>query len=229
MTARRLLAILLILISLAVIAAIVVGIRQGELLSEFGDSGFLTIVSAVLLISGGVIALKLFGVRRADETTRLRKSPSFVWLIVGISLIALAADDKFKLHESLDHRVHDILQMKQTPLTDRIDDVIIAIYVIIALTLVYIYRDELKRYTGASRYVAAGFGVTILMVILDVITNGPELIELVFEDLTAETVQSRLSVLEEFCKLAAGSFFVTGLYAALLQTRNETLSQLSHE
>lgn len=146
-------------------------------------------------------------------------NPYALWLVISAGFLFLAADDLFLIHENTDKLIHFIFGMKETGLTDRIDDLIVLIYGILGLLILYSYREEIYRYRRSVPYILTGFVILFIRIVIDVITNRNDIIPIFISDETVEThLNNFLAVSEGAAKLLAQSFFLTGFYHCLQKT-----------
>lgn len=150
------------------------------------------------------------------------KLPTAIWGLMSFGFYFLGLDELLRIHESLDHNIHDIFGMQETPLTDRIDDLLIALYGIIGIGMLYWFRKEINHFRFILPILSAGFACLFLMVILDAATNRSDLLELVFEKQLAKQLKDDIGVLEDSFKLIAGAFFLRGMAQAYLKAETQT-------
>lgn len=145
-------------------------------------------------------------------TTRLSRSTS-VWALIAIGFVVLALDELLMLHELADILIHLIFSIQQTPITDRLDDVLILLYFIPAFAALVYYWKELKQFRGAVLFLLSGLVCAVLMVVSDVITNQNDIVPLFVEGRQAsDRVFNLLKLFEESMKVIAEAFFVGALY-----------------
>lgn len=61
------------------------------------------------------------------------RDPSVVWAIIASGFLFLAADEVLRIHENLDQLIHYVFGLKETNLTDRIDDLIVGMYGLVGI------------------------------------------------------------------------------------------------
>lgn len=204
--------------TVAVLLSVWVGISQGNLPAYFGEGSVITWISALQLLAIAFVSLKLYLLRDGQQRWSWR-SPTFIWLLVALGFVFLAADELLEIHEQLDAWLHTIWSIQETALTDRIDDLIVGLYGVAAAGLVYLYRREIKRYSQLLPLIFISFAVLFVMVFLDVLTNRPDILSLVLSSEAVPPVKSTLEVLEEYCKLIVGSLFLASMYQAFSAER----------
>jgi hypothetical protein len=120
------------------------------------------------------------------------------WRLAAVGFVWLGCDDLFALHEQIDRGAHVLLGWDSAdPLADRLEDLIVAAYGLVALLLAYRYRVELARLTWMQIVLGIAFALFTVMVIADFV-HWPK-------------------ALEEGLKVVAGTTIVVGFLAARLQ------------
>jgi len=144
-----------------------------------------------LLATGGVSAL---------VARRLGPAPfaRFWWLMAGL-LVWMACDDLFIIHEDMDRAIHALLGLDPNhPITDHLDDLIVASYGMAALALAWIHRAHLASFPWMVMILAVAFGLFAAMVVLD------------FAHVSKTA--------EDAFKVVAGTLILVGFLAAWLDT-----------
>ena len=86
---------------------------------------------AALVICAGLSFILFIARRRAAAG-----KSSFLWLLFSAGFIYLACDEAFDIHSRLDWWVHRTLGMAETGWTDRLDDLVLLIYLGLASVVV---------------------------------------------------------------------------------------------
>ena len=204
---------------LAIFATIAIAAPLGRLYRQFEDGGFITYFSVIQLFVLSYITGKTFNIRKQAFPLAPWKSPVAIWGIFSLGFSFLALDDLLMIHEFFDKTIHQLWQIQETGLTDRIDDAIIALYAVVAIALLVIYRQELKRYRPALPAAVAAFGLLFAMVAVDAITNRNEILEMLFSASTAEGIQAWVFTVEDGLKLLAEGFYVAAAHRCLQLAR----------
>jgi hypothetical protein len=147
---------------------------------------------ANLVATGGVSAL---------IARRLRPAPStrFWWWMAAV-LVWTGCDDLFLIHEDIDRVIHALLGLDPNdPITDHIDDLIVAGYGVAALALAWVHRVHLASFPWMVLFLAMAFGLFAALVVLE------------FTHLPRAT--------EEVVKVVGGTLTLVGFLAAWLDTR----------
>lgn len=206
---KRLLFIVLFLETVAIAIAI---LRPNDAFHHFEEGGSITILSCLQILAVAVLAGMIFRLEKRSLDSKLRKNAGF-WLIVGIGAFLLALDDALSLHEQLDVWLHGVFNIEETMVTDLADDIIVGIYLILALIYVASQWKTLQIFRSSFNYFKIGFVLGGLMVVLDILSNNFLFVSMVTDDpnLMGKMI-SWLGIVEETAKIAAEGFFLAGVY-----------------
>lgn len=201
----------------AVVLALVIYQLGGR--DHFGERGFITFLSTFQLLAIALIADKILQVKKRFGGTY---SPPKLWLWRTLSwgFIFLAADEFLSIHEVTDLLIHDLLNLQETNLTDRIDDIIVALYGTGGIWLLWNSRDELKWHPSAIALFKRAFILLFFMVGLDMFANEQDLLKLFFAPSTASTMQRHIEHLEDSFKVFAEAFFILAFYSILRDSKS---------
>ena len=94
-----------------------------------------------------------------------------LWLLISGAFIYLALDEYLLIHERCDKRIHKILGIQETTLTDALDGVIVLLYGVAAIAVVVIFRHILRQYPGSLTYLGIAFSFLFLMIFLDLVEH----------------------------------------------------------
>ncbi len=203
---------LLFLDTALIVVAVYLGTSTKNPLKFFEEGQFITWVSALHLIAVAVFSFMILNYRCQEQKSPCWRSPSVIWLLVAVGFIFLAGDELLQLHEKADTMIHHILAMKETRMSDRIDDLIIGVYLLVGAAFLYGYRQELLCYMRIYPFIITGFVISIIMVFLDMYTN------LAPGDWISPTIY-RLSIVEDALKIYAELFFLLAFYDAARKAR----------
>ena len=208
-------ALLVLLVDLvAIAAAVMIYVFTGE--EKLGEGGFLTKLSGAQLLGISVISFLIFRVRnRGVEKVFKLRNPRIVWALISAGFFFLMADEMFKIHEEIDELIHSAFALRETGVTDRIDDALILLYALIGIGVLFAYRSEFFVLKEARLFFFCGFGLLFLTVGLDVLTNRDDILSALFGSEWGETLQTWLSFAEEGAKVLSEGFFVVAFAGAL--------------
>jgi hypothetical protein len=159
----------------------------------FGERKVGTYLSFLnLLATGGVAAAIARGLGRAPVAR--------FWWVAAVGFVWLACDDLFTLHEQIDRGLHALLGLDpEHPVTDHLDDLIVAGYGVAALGLAYRHRAGLQPLVWMQRTLGVAFALFAAMVIADTLHWS--------------------KALEDGLKVVAGTLIFVGFVAARLELR----------
>lgn len=92
------------------------GVSDGNLLKHFEERGFLTSIFVFQLLMISLLSLMVFWIlnnREKNEGFSWQNS-SILWVIIGFGFLFLAIDERYKIHEKIDYRIHDIFSIQET-------------------------------------------------------------------------------------------------------------------
>jgi hypothetical protein len=202
----------------AITLAIIWAILQNESPIEyFEETEVMTLLSSLQLLIIAGLCWKIANYRKQISSQRKTwKSPVNLWRILTFCFIFLALDDYFEIHEKTDHFIHWILDIQETPVTDRIDDIILLSYSVIGSYFIYSFWQEFKQYRPAFRFFIAAFILTAVMGIFDWYNNDETIVQYwVKNPQYQELVYDCLQTVEESLKLIAEGVFISAFYVSL--------------
>ncbi len=194
---------------------------------QFFKEGYpMTWLSAFHLGACGWTAWLTFKTRAPEEASQNRehwlknglKQP-YIWLIMAFGFAFLAADELLMLHELADITIHWVFQIKETALTDRLDDFIVLGYGVIALGVMVKYWGELKQYGVALPFLALALLCAFLMVFFDAITNQNDIVPLFFGN-DSDKIYNNFKLFEEGFKIWAEGFFLLAFFFSYKKAKN---------
>ena len=219
MTSGRLLALVLALDAAAVGAAVALGLAADDLTEHFGEGRFISILSGLFLLATAVVAFRVFAIRRRTAGAFTWRASYLLWAVVAAGFVYLAADELMEIHEALDAAVHRWLQLEETALSDRIDDLIVALYGIAGIAVLVAYRRELTRLRPGMGYLTLAFVLLFLMVGVDTLTNRDDALRAMTGRESVTVLKDTLGVAEETFKLVAEGLFLAAFHVALRRAR----------
>ena len=188
---------------------------------QFDEKGFITYVSVIQLLMLSYYGYKVFR-ERAKSIKHPWQSSITIWAMVSVGFFFLALDDFIAIHEGIDIMIHSIGSFQETGLSDRIDDLIVGLYGLIAIGLLAMYRRELKKYRHAFPYVIAGFTMLFLMVGVDVLTNRDDILLTFLSREVTDNIMGWVFILEESLKLLSEAVLIVAVYSCYQQAKQLT-------
>jgi hypothetical protein len=200
--------------SLFLVLAVLLGIKSGDIDRHFDEHRFITFVSVIQLAGAALLAIKLFLLRAWKEERYGWRSGRAVWALVALGFLFLAIDELGAVHEGIDHKIHTLFSISETNITTRLDDFIVVFYALAGMSVLYIFRKEVRMFAPhGAPYLGGGLFFFFSMVGLDIVTHEPDLVR-------ADHVRVLLGMAEEGCKLFAECFFLASLYSCVLFARS---------
>lgn len=180
-------------------------------LNYFAEEGLITNFSFYHLLFCSYLAWWIFKERCKNHELINLTTPCIVWLIVSVGFVYLAVDEVKELHEIVDLNIHNVLNIKETALTDRIDDLIIGFYLFIAIWVFYFYRTETAIYKKIFPLFCVAFFLIFLMIVSDVVTNRTDILMFFINDYpVAVKCWYYFSLSEDVLKIYAEALLIGG-------------------
>lgn len=196
-------------------------LKTGNPSRYFGEHRYTTYISSAQLLTIGVFAFLTFRKRRqvvAPEAEKrgLFRSPVLVWLLIASGFAFLAVDEVAELHERMDKVIVKALDLPRTPLTERIDDAILASYGLIGLAVLWICRREILPFRRVMlKPLAAGFVCLFIGVLCDTAAHDDHFFHWLTGDLAAaKALNGWFSAAEGAFTLLPEGLFLAAFYAA---------------
>ncbi|MEM1158471.1 MAG: hypothetical protein AAGH72_09465 [Verrucomicrobiota bacterium] len=142
-----------------IITAITLDLGWGT--DQFGEMGIVTLLSVTLLLLCSWMAYRVFKIRFNGGNSW--QVSATLWGFIALGCIFLAADEFFRIHESFDEWIHLKFGMQETAVSDRLDDVLILLYMLGALGIMAFYRNELRRFQRLWPWLVTGFSCATVM------------------------------------------------------------------
>lgn len=185
----------------------------------FSEDGIITKLSVIQLVVIAWLSCNIFNTRRIKGKYSLWKNSAVVWLIISIGYLFLAADDLFLIHENIDILIHQLFNIQETALSDRIDDFLVCLYGMIGIGVLFSFRDELKSYKEAYPFFIFGFVIFFIMVLVDMLINRNDILPLIFHHEHAKTLDLWMTFAEDSLKVFAEAFFIIGFFTILQKAK----------
>ena len=161
---------------------------------------------------------------KQQEGEALRVTLGHLWVTMG------ALDELLMFHERIDKGIHSILSLKQNAWTDRFDDLIVGLYVGLGAWFILVVAKVESFLGRPKRLFVGGLAVAVVMVGLDLLTNGRAFVTWLFGPELGIFLRIWLSILEDCLKLVAVAMFLIGLVQnADLLSSSSRLASLGDE
>lgn len=205
------------------VIAISIALITGNAPKHFAEAGFMTCFSFTQLLIIAAVAREIFIVRKGGAKAKVLKQPYVIWAVVAAAFVFLSIDEIATVHEHIDVFIHNIFMIRETALTDRIDDILVGGYGLLGLAGFYIYRVELKEYKKAFPLFIAGFIFMFIMVCLDILTNRDDIFRLFISDPSVlYYLDYWLKIAEDIFKIMAEGVFIGAFYYCLEIARGKS-------
>ncbi|MBL7070893.1 MAG: hypothetical protein ISS26_01820 [Candidatus Omnitrophica bacterium] len=212
-------------ISLTVLAAaavLLISWNTGPFFYHFADVRLVTIYSFLQLLATAFTCYLICKAVEPEFSLNWRKNASArPFLICGIGFIFLGLDEILSLHENIDKLIHHVLFIKETTMTDHIDDVIVLIYGLVAIVFIKDFIREFRKHPYMILMLVCGFLMFFTMFCLDYITNSVESFTQFFSDAPySDLLHTRdiFRMAEDSAKVMGESFFLAAFISALANT-----------
>ncbi|UCD55441.1 MAG: hypothetical protein JSV93_01180 [Candidatus Omnitrophota bacterium] len=205
------------------IIVIIVALALGKAPHQyFEEGGFITYFSFFQLLAISVLSWRIFTVRKGGLRTKFWNKTFFIWLIIAVLCIYLSLDEVFMIHENIDFLIHRGFKIRETSITDRIDDFIVGCYALFALIILYFYREEFKKHRKVLPILKTAFIFIFFMVAMDMLTNRNDYLSTMFANSgLAKNIWSWSSAFEDMLKIIAEGMLV-GVFYYCLETAKQT-------
>jgi hypothetical protein len=210
-----------IIIAVQLIIPTIIGARP----SLFFDEGSLiTWLSFLQLLLMGFFSYKIYLIKKTNQKHR----EHFFWLIASLGFVFMAVDDLGQIHEKLEGLIQYILRLEDSFWLNRLDDLLIGMYGIIAVLMIYNFRQEFKQYQGFFYLFTIGFIFLGCTVFIDLINHHENDLSFLTTHIeTRKLLYKYLGPIEEMFKIWAEGFFLSGIYGCWRIADQKTRTKLS--
>lgn len=209
--------------ALAVLVALIIYQLGGR--DPFAERGYLTFWSTLQLLAIALISDKIRQLPHGQDSSSRRRS--WIWWAISLGFIFLAADEFLAIHEVIDLLIHDLFNLQETPFTDRIDDAILGLYVLLGIAILWMLRAEFYAFRKAMPWFKLAIMLIFSMMAVEWVAGYQHVIKEVFQAQTADLIKDSLYQLEEYLKILAEAFLVVAFYSVLC-TQKYQVRQLLH-
>lgn len=186
-------------------------------LDYFFHEGHLGTFYPVTLLALSSLSCFLFHLKVTPSIAFVFKKPlnqKNTWFWCGFAFAYLSLDDLFEIHEKIDFKLHHWLDaltnIKSNAFTDKLDDLVVATVLAVAIWFLLRYRKTFSSYPIMLAAYAFSCCLVLLMVALDFLTNGGYILKFLIGKGLYSELKSFLYVIEESLKIFACSFILLG-------------------
>lgn len=182
---------------------------------HFDEGRLMTWFSVGQLLAIGALAGITMKIRASQTPWTGLHTSWIIWGLLCAGFVFLAADDGLKIHEHMDGLIHKLFHLKETALTDRIDDAIIGVYGLAGLFFLFLYRRELFQFRSVLPYIIVAFVLAFITVGLDMMGNRKEWLQSYFETKKQVNMAHHwIETAEGTVQSLAEAFFLIAFWAA---------------
>jgi hypothetical protein len=175
----------------------------------FGENGYITWISAIQLWIIAILCWQISRYRKQTAFLDKQKRSIIFWYLLAFSMLFMGLDEAFAIHENLDKSLHYLLQIEETSFTSRLDDLFLIIYVVIGLVLLYLFKDELIKFSTCLIWLKRGIYFAIATLFIDILGHNKEVLSgLIANAEKLDTVHHWFTAIEEIPKVLAGGAFL---------------------
>ena len=210
----------------AVFAVLIIAWTTGPFHYHFKGTRLVGLYSYFQLFATAYIAYLACRYLEKEKSLQWRQNPSArPFFICALGFLFLGFDDLLSLHENIDRLIHLISGIKETPLTDHLDDFILLLYGIIALFFIREFAREFIKHPYMVGLIVCGVAAFFAMSCLDFLSNNDETFSYFFRGLSYSDMRHTKDIfgmIEESVELVGETFFLSAFIAALvnIKTRN---------
>lgn len=184
----------------------------------FHEGGFVTFLSFAQLLFISTIAWDVYRVRNKGNQFDLN-NPQIAWLFISLGFVFLALDEVLNLRQYICNIICDL--SSGTDFATNFSDFSIIFYALIGITIMYLFREEIKLYETATPLLITGFLLLIVMVMFNLMNRMAFISDIIPDPESAEIVMRYLTVFVGVTKIFTESVFI-----GVLSSCNETAHEL---
>jgi len=182
------------------------------------------VVSFILLFIIAWICRLIFDARH-EKGSSLLHGQSRIWLLMAWGFVYLSLDELLSIHEGMDRLVHWLFAIRETGLTDRIDDLIILVYLFAGLVVLYFHRREISVLHQAKWPLLYSFVLLFLMVLVDAASNRADIAKLFLAKEQLPAFAYIASLAEELLKIGAEILLISFFFSAYESVHGQSSSK----
>ena len=124
--------------------------------------------------------------------------------------------------------LHRFLNLNESGITGRIDDVLILIYVVLGLFFLRLFKPEFQKFTRSFGWFLTGFVLSFLTIFLDMLSHNRGILSPWIDNLEKlNTMHHWLTDIEEIPKIFAEGAFIIAFYHCLKIAKKLNKSNLT--
>lgn len=212
------------LVFASVVIVLLIAWTTGPFFYHFADGRLVDLYSFFQLLLTAFVSFFACRILEKKHSLKWYENPSArPFFVSAVGFLFLWFDDFLSIHENIDKFIHLILRIKETALTDHIDDFIILAYGIIAAFFIKDFIREFRRHPYMMRFIFSGLFLFFTMFCLDFLTNNIETFSyFLFKDFLLDDaihIQNIFKMLEESFELLGEAYFLSAFVAAFIDIK----------
>ncbi|MEA3305636.1 MAG: hypothetical protein U9R52_02360 [Candidatus Omnitrophota bacterium] len=170
---RKIILLSVVFVFTLVAVVLLISWTTGSFYYHFASMRLINIYSYFQLFATAFTAFLICRSLEKENSLRWRQNPSArPFFISAAGFLFLGFDDLFSLHENADKLIHFLLRIKETSLTDHLDDIILLAYGIIAVFFIKDFVKEFRKHPYMVKLIICGLFLFFIMFCLDFISNN---------------------------------------------------------
>jgi hypothetical protein len=207
------------IVLLSVTIVLLIAWTTGPFYYHFASRRLVRIYSYIQLFTTAIVSFFVYRNLEKANPMRWWQNPSArPFFISAIGFLFLGLDDVFSLHEGIDDLIHLVLHIEKTPLTDHLDDLILLLYVVIAIFFIKDFVREFRKYPFMIGLIICGLLASCVMMGFDFLSNNEETFAYFFKGLTYGQMRHTKDIFsmgDGSFQLLGEAFFLAAYVAAL--------------
>ena len=195
----------------------------GPFFYHFAHTGLVNLYSYFQLFAIAFTSFLACRILEKENSLKWHENPSArPFFISALGFLFLGLDDLLSIHENFDKLIHLILRIKETWLTDHIDDFILLSYGIIAVFFMKDFIREFKRHPYMVKLMIYGLTLFFIMFSLDFVANNIETFEVFFKGMSWADLRHWRDIYrmaEDSFELLGEAFLLSAFVAALVDIK----------
>ena len=212
---------------LLVVIVLRISWTTGPFYYHFANRRLVDLYSYFQLFATAYIAFLICRNLEKENSLQWRRNPSArPFFISAVGFLLLGFDDVLSLHENIDKAIHFILRIKETPLTDHLDDIILLMYGIVAIFFIKDFVREFKKHPYMVGLIICGLFLFFVTFCLDFMSNNTETFTYFFKGspiVSMGHTRDIFRMLDESFELLGEAFFLSAFVASFanIKTRQK--------
>ena len=224
---RKRISLSVVLVFLLVAIVLRISWTIGPFYYHFASGRLVDLYSYFQLFATAYISFLICRNLGKGSSLKWRQNPSIrPFFICAVGFLLLGFDDVLSLHENIDKLIHFLLRVKETPLTDHLDDIILLMYGIVAIFFIKDFVREFKKHPYTVKLIICGLFLFFVTFCLDFVSNNIETFRYFFKGspyISMGHTRDIFRMLDESFELLGEAFFLSAFVASFtnIKTRQK--------